>query len=71
LSDPIEDAYEKYLRPDEPTRDLDAEIMARESDAPCPRCGSEDVDRSRGYRGEYICRSCGHEWQVGGKDARS
>lgn len=72
MSDPVEEVYGKYLesgsRP--PERDLEAEIMAQESEAPCPMCGSQNVDHSRGYRGEYRCLKCGHTWQVGGKDAK-
>jgi len=71
LSDPLDDVYGKYLTPEAPMPDPEAEIMARESETACPACGSANVDRSRGYRGEYACRDCGHEWQVGGKDARN
>jgi transposase-like protein len=36
----------------------------REPEIECPKCESNDVDRSRGYRGEYICRNCGHKWKT-------
>ncbi len=70
--DPLDDVYEKYLAPDapEPEQEQEAEIMARKSEKPCPKCGSDNVDRSRGYRGEYRCKACGHAWQVGGKYAK-
>jgi transposase-like protein len=72
MSDPLEEAYSKYLTPDTPTpgRDLENEIMSRRSEAPCPECASKNVDRKRGYRGEYKCLDCGHAWQVGGRDSR-
>ncbi len=70
--DPLDDVYEKYLLTPEPSPspEREAEIMARKSEKPCPKCGSDDVDRSRGYRGEYRCKACGHAWQVGGKYAK-
>jgi transposase-like protein len=72
--DPLDDVYAKYLAPEEappsPERDQEAEIMAQKSEKPCPKCGSENVDRSNGYMGEYKCNACGHAWQVGGKDSR-
>ena len=73
IDEEMEDVYRKYLEPvvSTPEQDTEAEIMARESEATCPKCGSENVDHSRGYRGEYTCRDCRHMWQVGGKDARS
>jgi DNA-directed RNA polymerase subunit RPC12/RpoP len=61
LSDPIDEVYEKYLSPHpEPG----AEDKVR-----CPKCGSENVDRKAGYRGEYRCMTCGYSWQVGGWQA--
>jgi ribosomal protein L37AE/L43A len=61
LSDDIDAAYEKYLRPH-----TDVEIEAKIT---CPKCDSENVDRGAGYRGEYTCFDCGHHWQVGGPNA--
>jgi len=61
MSDSIDEAYEKYLRPHS-----DAEI---EQKVTCPKCESDNVDRSAGYRGEYKCLQCGHYWQVGGFQA--
>lgn len=71
MSDPLDDVYGKYLRPESSVPSVESEIMARASTANCPICDSENVDRSRGYRGEYRCLDCGHEWQVGGKDAKN
>jgi len=68
--DPLEDIYEKFLGNPTPEPDKEAEIMAQKSEKPCPKCGSEKVDRSAGYRGEYKCLACGHAWQVGGKDSK-
>ena len=55
----------------------DAEITEAEKEAadeddevPCPKCHSNNIDRSREYRGEYTCLDCGHIWQVGGEDWR-
>ena len=72
MSDPMEEVYEKYLEPEASTKkeDVEAEIMSRESEATCPKCGSENVDHSRGYRGEYTCRDCNHGWQVGGIESK-
>jgi len=50
---------------------LEAEVFAEESKRPCSKCGSDNVDRSRGYRGEYFCNDCRHSSQLGGKDAKS
>ena len=58
MSDPLDEAYEKLLRPH-----TDAEI---ESKIKCPKCDSENVDTKAGYRGEYRCQDCGHYWQIGG-----
>ncbi len=55
MSDPLEEAYNKYINP--PPKDEDPGIQ-------CPACESDDVDHSRGYRGEYTCRSCGHFWRA-------
>ena len=66
MSDPVDEAYEKYLSPaTQPPQSLEE----RESEVDCPRCESEDVDRRSGYRGEYKCNNCGHHWQVGGGQA--
>jgi len=61
MSDPLDDAFEKFLKPHG-----DAEI---ETKIICPRCDSDNVDRKAGYRGEYRCLQCGHYWQVGGFQA--
>ena len=61
LSDSLDDAYEKYLKPH-----TEAEV---EEKVTCPKCGSENVDRKAGYRGEYKCTGCGYFWQVGGRYA--
>jgi len=61
MSDPLEEAYEKYLSPQKPYSDVDIE-----SKIICPKCDSENVDKKAGYRGEYKCLECGHYWQVGG-----
>jgi len=58
MSDPIDEAYEKYLG-----THTDVEI---ETKITCPKCESEDVDKRAGYRGEYKCMNCGYYWQVGG-----
>ena len=56
MSDPIDEAYEKYIAPH---NEVEGKII-------CPRCESENVDRRSGYRGEYRCEDCGYFWQVGG-----
>jgi ribosomal protein L37AE/L43A len=61
LSDPLDDVYEKYLR-QHSDADIETKIM-------CPRCGSDNVDRREGYRGEYKCLQCDYNWQVGGFQA--
>jgi len=61
LSDPIDEAFQKYLKPHD-----DAVI---EDKIECPNCKSSNVDRSAGYRGEYRCKDCGYNWQVGGWQA--
>jgi len=61
LSDPVDDAYEKYIAPI-PDLEPDSKIE-------CLRCGSENVDRRTGYRGEYKCAECGYFWQIGGRYA--
>jgi len=61
MSDPVDEAYEKYLMPQTPPRDVEIEEKVT-----CPKCDSENVDRKAGYRGEYRCLDCGHYWQVGG-----
>jgi ribosomal protein L37AE/L43A len=61
MGDPLDDAYEKFLRPHG-----DVEI---ETKMFCPRCGSDNVDRGSGYRGEYRCLQCAYYWQVGGFQA--
>jgi predicted RNA-binding Zn-ribbon protein involved in translation (DUF1610 family) len=53
--DSIDEVYEKCINP-QPNEE--------ESDVVCPKCDSKDVDRSRGYRGEYVCRNCGHHWET-------
>ena len=60
LSDSVDEAYEKYLEPRS-----EGEIQAR-GRITCPRCDSDKVDVSSGYRGEYKCLACGYHWQVGG-----
>jgi transposase-like protein len=55
LSDPLEEVYDKYIRP--------SEVQEPESVIACPKCDSTDVDRKAGYRGEYKCRNCGHFWR--------
>jgi ribosomal protein L37AE/L43A len=52
--DEIDEAFEKLLGHSSEDRAPEIE---------CPKCESNDVDRSRGYRGEYICRNCGHKWK--------
>jgi len=54
LSDPLEEAYYRYIHPD-PAEEPNETIA-------CPRCESYDVDRKAGYRGEYRCRNCGIYW---------
>lgn len=61
MIDSIDEVYEKYLNPH-----AEAEV---EGKVTCPKCGSENVDRQSGYRGEYKCMSCGYFWQVGGWQA--
>jgi DNA-directed RNA polymerase subunit RPC12/RpoP len=64
-ADEVDDAYEKLLL-QEPSSG------SQEEPAPqvdCPNCGSLNVDRSAGYRGDYKCLDCGHRWQVGGRNA--
>ena len=58
MSDALDEAYEKYLKPPSDT-ETDPRID-------CPKCGSDNVDIRAGYRGEYKCLDCGHYWQVGG-----
>ena len=58
MSDPIDEAFEKYLKPH-----TDADIEPKIN---CPKCDSDNVDRNAGYRGEYKCLDCGHSWQIGG-----
>ena len=58
MSDPIDDAYERYVKP--------PPSVEPEESIECPRCKSDNVDRVAGYRGEYRCMNCGHSWQVGG-----
>ena len=63
MSDSVDDAYERYLTPHgEPDEEPEEKVT-------CPNCESENVDRSRGYRGEYKCLDCRHYWQVGGRNA--
>jgi len=52
--DELERAYWKYINPR--MTDVDASL-------PCPRCGSTNVDHSRGYRAEYTCKKCGKKWR--------
>ena len=52
--DILEEFYRKYINPRE--TDFNEEIS-------CPGCGSEDIDHSRGYRGEYACKGCGRTWR--------
>jgi len=61
MSDSIDEAFEKYLNPE-----AEREVVGKVT---CPKCGSVDVDRHSGYRGEYECMSCGYSWQVGGWQA--
>ena len=79
MSDPeeeMEDVYRKYVgniegNPATDTASSDeAKVFAEPTEQPCPRCGSLDIDTTRGYRGEYRCNKCRHTWQVGGKDSR-
>jgi transposase-like protein len=58
LSDPVDEAFQKYLKAPRET-DINDKIE-------CPDCKSKNVDRGAGYRGEYRCKDCGHYWQVGG-----
>jgi len=62
LSDPLEEVYEKFMQPEQ-----QPEQVPDPPDDPvvtCPKCGSNDIDVSRGYRGEYKCRNCGQAWQA-------
>jgi predicted RNA-binding Zn-ribbon protein involved in translation (DUF1610 family) len=52
--DEVDQAFEELLGP-HPEED--------NPDLQCPKCGSKDIDRSRGYRGEYACKNCGHRWK--------
>jgi len=61
MSDPLDEAYDRLLKPHS-----EVEI---ETKVTCPKCDSENVDMSAGYRGEYECLDCGHRWQVGGTQA--
>ena len=63
VSDALDAAYTKYLLPHgEPSIQPDEKVV-------CLYCGSENVDRTSGYRGEYYCLDCAHFWQVGGWQA--
>jgi predicted RNA-binding Zn-ribbon protein involved in translation (DUF1610 family) len=53
--DDLEKAYWKYINP---------RMTDYDSTLACPKCGSKDVDHSRGYRGEYSCRACGKKWEA-------
>ena len=64
MSDSLDEAYEKYLKPQKPPSDVDIETKIN-----CPKCDSENVDKTAGYRGEYKCLDCGYHWQVGGSQA--
>ena len=61
MSDLLDEAYQKFLKPHS-EEELEQKII-------CPKCGSDNVDRQSGYRGEYKCLDCGYFWQVGGRDA--
>ena len=63
MSDAVDDAYERFLLPHRESGEEPEEKIV------CPSCESENVDRSRGYRGEYRCLDCRHFWQVGGRYA--
>jgi len=65
LSDPLDEAYEKYLSPEKPQERPPSDVDI-EAKITCPNCDSENVDKKAGYRGEYKCLECGHYWQVGG-----
>ena len=74
LSDPAKDVYDKYV---DPFREMggaeavEAKLLSKRPQPTCPRCDSDDIDRSSTYRGEYRCKKCRHNWQVGGRDSRS
>jgi transposase len=61
LSDPLEEAYSKYLIPE--VESGTADYPEEESSLTCPKCESALVDRSRSYRGELKCTNCGHFWR--------
>jgi hypothetical protein len=61
LSDPLEEAYSKFLTTDVESRTAD--YPEEESSLTCPKCESASVDRSRSYRGELKCAICGHFWR--------
>jgi transposase-like protein len=63
LSDSVDEAYEKYVMPHS---NVEAQDPGKVT---CPKCDSDNVDRSSGYRGEYKCMACGYHWQVGGWQA--
>jgi transposase len=53
--DMMEKMYWKYINPR--WTDVDSSLT-------CPKCGSRDLDHTRGYRGEYTCRACKKRWKA-------
>ena len=62
-SDPL-DVNKKIPEDVDEEDPVEKEIFNEESTIPCPKCGSDKVDRREEYRGEYTCLNCGHYWTV-------